>query len=97
MTEIGNNPNVPLESARRNADSLGINYDALPHMPFWGPLFGRTSDYLKTRVAAKIMTSSASVGRELTQSEKDAMSHHLYVGTLAWRTVVQPAHRKPTQ
>lgn len=45
-------------------------------MPFWGPLFGRSSDYLKTRVAAKIMTSSASVGRELTQSEKDAMSHH---------------------
>lgn len=97
MTEIGNNPNVPLESARRNADSLGINYDALPHMPFWGPLFGRTSDYLKTRVAAKIMTSSASVGRELTQSEKDAMSHHLYVVALAWRTVVQPAHRKLTQ
>lgn len=75
----GNSPNIPLETARRNADSLGINYDALPQMPFWTPLFGRTSDYLKTRVAAKIMTSSASVGRELTQPEKDAMSYHLYV------------------
>ncbi|KAG8157477.1 hypothetical protein KVR01_012519 [Diaporthe batatas] len=76
MTELDGDPNIPLESARRNADSLGINYDALPTMPFWGPLFGKTSDYLKTRVAAKVMTSSASVGRELTQSEKDAMSHH---------------------
>ncbi|KAH8774667.1 hypothetical protein F5883DRAFT_547335 [Diaporthe sp. PMI_573] len=76
MTDIGRDPNIPLESARRNADSLGINYDAIPQMPFWGPLFGKTSDYLKTRVAAKIMTSSASVGRELTQSEKDAMSYH---------------------
>ncbi|POS78722.1 hypothetical protein DHEL01_v202884 [Diaporthe helianthi] len=76
MAEFGGDPDIPLESARRNADSLGINYDALPQMPFWSPLFGRTSEYLKTRVAAKVMTSSASVGRELTQSEKDAMSHH---------------------
>lgn len=79
----GNDPNIPLESARRNADSLGINYDALPQMPFWGPLFGRSSEYLKTRVAAKIMTSSVSVGRELTQPEKDAMSYHLYVFALS--------------
>lgn len=76
MTDIGGDANIPLDSARRNADSLGIDYNAIPQMPFWGPVFGRTSDYLKTRVAAKIMTSSASVGRELTQPEKDAMSHH---------------------
>lgn len=78
MAEIGGNPPyIPLETARRNVDSLGINYDALPQMPFWGPLFGNTSEYFKTRVAAKIMASSASVGRELTQPEKDAMSYHL--------------------
>lgn len=83
MAEIGGGHNIPIETARRNADSLGINYDALPQMPFWTPLFGRTSEYLKTRVALKIMTSSASVGRELTQPEKDAMSYHLYVFALS--------------
>lgn len=89
MAGIPNTPNIPLETASRNADSLGINYDALPQMPFWGPLFGRTSEYLKTRVAAKVMTSSASVGRELTQPEKDAMSYHLYVLALSRRNTAR--------
>ncbi|KKY34931.1 hypothetical protein UCDDA912_g05106 [Diaporthe ampelina] len=76
MAGVGNGHNIPRETARRNADSLSINYDALPQLPFWSPLFGRTNEDFKTRIAAKIMTSSASVGRELTQPEKDAMSYH---------------------
>lgn len=79
MADFSGGSNVPIESARRNADRLGINYDALPQMPFWSRLFGSSDDYVKTRVATKVMASSASVGRELTQSEKDAMAYHLYV------------------
>ncbi|KAK2597596.1 hypothetical protein N8I77_012374 [Diaporthe amygdali] len=76
MADFSGGSNVPIESARRNADRLGINYDALPQMPFWSRLFGSSDDYVKTRVATKVMASSASVGRELTQSEKDAMAYH---------------------
>ena len=68
---------VPFESARQNADRLGINYGALPHLPFWSRMFGQSSEDYHTKVAAKIMTSSAGIGRELTQPEKDAMAHHL--------------------
>lgn len=77
MAESVRDANITRQSASINADKLGINYDALPQMPFWGPLFFKTSDDLKTGVAVKIMASSASVGRELTQTEKDAMSYHL--------------------
>lgn len=72
------NVNVPLESARQNVDRLGINYGALPQLPFWSRLFGQTTADYQTKVAAKIMTSSAGIGRELSQTEKDAMAFHLY-------------------
>ncbi|ROW08229.1 hypothetical protein VMCG_03320 [Cytospora schulzeri] len=68
--------NVPFEHARQNADRLGINYGSLPHLPIWSRLFGLTSEDYHTKVAAKIMTSSASIGRELSPTEKDAMAYH---------------------
>ncbi|KAI3396203.1 hypothetical protein diail_341 [Diaporthe ilicicola] len=89
MAEFGRGTNITRQSARINADKLGINYDALPQMPFWGPLFLKTADDLKTGVAVKIMTSSASVGRELTQSEKDAMSYH-FAKVIVTRAYVTP-------
>ncbi|KUI69313.1 hypothetical protein VM1G_04994 [Cytospora mali] len=67
---------VPFESARQNADRLGINYGGLPQLPFWARLFGQTNEDYHTKIAAKIMTSSAAIGRELSQTEKDAMAYH---------------------
>lgn len=69
---------VPFESARQNADRLGINYDILPRLPFWSRLGGQTREDYHTKVAAKIMTSAASIGRELSQTEKDVLAYHLY-------------------
>lgn len=73
---------LPLETVRQNADRLGINYADLPHLPFWTRLFGQSNEDYHTKVATKIMTSSASIGRELTQTEKDALAHHLCVITM---------------
>lgn len=79
---------VPFEAARQNADRLGINYELLPRLPFWSRLAGQTREDYHTKVAAKIMSSSASIGRELSQGEKDALAYHfgkVYV-TLSYGT-----------
>ncbi|KAJ4393570.1 hypothetical protein N0V93_002783 [Gnomoniopsis smithogilvyi] len=68
--------NIPEEVARRNIDQLGINYDALPQLPFWAPLVGRTQLDFKRKIASQVMASSAVAGRGLTQPEKDALSQH---------------------
>lgn len=60
----------------RNADSLGINYDSLPHPPFWSPLFGQGQNWYRVNVASKVMGFSVLLKRELTQQEKDAVSYH---------------------
>ena len=73
---------VPFEAARQNADRLGINYEILPRLPFWSRLAGQTREDYHTKVAAKIMSSSASIGRELSQGEKDALAYHLYAATM---------------
>lgn len=78
--------NIPVEVVRRNIDSLGIKYNELPHLPFWAPFTGRSEQSFKQQIAGKIMMSSAFTGRELTQSEKDALSQHYakYLVTQAW-------------
>lgn len=60
----------------RNADRLGINYDSLPHPPFWSPLFGQGQDWYKTNVASKVMGFSVLLRRELSQQEKEIVSYH---------------------
>lgn len=86
MAMVGQN--IPVEAVRRNIDSLGIKYNELPHLPFWAPFAGRSEQAFKQQIAGKIMMSSAFTGRELTQAEKDAISHHYakYLVIQAWDT-----------
>lgn len=81
---------IPIEVVQRNIDSLGIKYNELPQLPFWAPFTGRSEQGFKQQIAGKIMMSSAFTGRELTQSEKDALSQHYakYLVTQAWDTPV---------
>lgn len=81
---------IPIEVVQRNIDSLGIKYNELPQLPFWAPFTGRSEQGFKQQIAGKIMMSSASTGRELTQSEKDALSQHYakYLVIQAWDTPV---------
>lgn len=67
---------IPYESARRNVDRIGIKFDELPHHHFWAPLFGRLDEAWRINITAKVMASSAAIGRELSQSEKDAIAEN---------------------
>ena len=65
-----------LQTLLNNADQLGINYEALPKVPFWGPLFGYNNQGVKMNCAARVMGAAAIIKREPSQGEKDAISYH---------------------
>lgn len=67
---------IPYESARRNVDRIGIKFDELPRLHFWAPVFGRFDEAWRINITAKVMASSAAIGRELSQSEKDAIAEN---------------------
>jgi len=74
------NTHISREAVLRNLDQLGINYEALPKAPFWGPMFGYSQESIKINAAGRVMFASASVGRPLTQPEKDAMAYYIAKG-----------------
>lgn len=83
-------PDIPIEVARRNIDQLGIKWDELPQLPFWAPLVGRSQPKFRQEIASRIMMASVFAGRELTQTEKDALSQHFarFQVIRAWDTPV---------
>ncbi|KAL1858221.1 hypothetical protein VTK73DRAFT_7868 [Phialemonium thermophilum] len=69
-------PRMSPQWVLQNAKSLGINYDTLPHPPFWASLFGYSENWYILNVASTVMAFSTAVRRELTQEETDAISQH---------------------
>jgi hypothetical protein len=60
---------------RRNRDSLGIQYDNLPQLPFWAPLVGNTQNWYKDNIAHQVIVGAESTGRGLTPEERDLLAH----------------------
>lgn len=65
-----------VQTVLSNADRLGINYEALPTVPIWGPIFGYNNQGVKLNCAARVMGAAAIMKREPTQAEKDAIAYH---------------------
>lgn len=58
----------------QNADKLGVKWNELPQAPFWYDFMGKSD--LKRITTMRVMHNSASVGRELTQPETDALAYY---------------------
>ncbi|KAJ4415316.1 hypothetical protein N0V82_007415 [Gnomoniopsis sp. IMI 355080] len=83
-------PNISIEAALGNIEKLGIKYDELPQLPVWAPLAGRSQHKFRAEIATRVMMASAFAGRELTQTEKDALAQHFarFQVIRAWDTPV---------
>ncbi|KAK0707526.1 hypothetical protein B0H67DRAFT_315003 [Lasiosphaeris hirsuta] len=64
-----------LNIAYLNRNQLGINYEQLPKMPFWSPLFGYTiENWFKGGIASDIMRLTALAARPLSPTETQALA-----------------------
>jgi hypothetical protein len=65
-----------LDWIKRNSERLKINYDSLPQLPSWGPLFGYGQDWFRVEIAEKVFGTSFLISRELTQDEIERISYY---------------------
>ncbi|TPX18861.1 uncharacterized protein E0L32_011476 [Thyridium curvatum] len=61
----------------QNSTKLTIPWEALPQLPFWGPLGGFTQPWFRANIAARVIAGAHLMKRELEQPEIDALSYHM--------------------
>jgi hypothetical protein len=63
------------EQTERALKLTSGSFESLPQLPFFGPVFGFTTQWQKTEVARVLVGASASLGRLLTPAEADVFAY----------------------
>ena len=58
----------------KNANLLGLNWESLPQLPAWGPMFGYTEEWHHAVIVESVAKASVLMNRRLDPTERDSFA-----------------------